>query len=154
MNCSKVSYCNHSVSIVSCAMCLISCQQFALTLFLPLFFVPKMFSAYYTCYIYSDALQNIFSFEWKFFEMVLVTLSRSRAATPIYGKNPLKSSYTESEGQWPWTLVSSIWDVGTIKQSNYNPRLTFTYFIASQICFLMHLNGNVLEMLIFQQRSR
>ena len=31
------------------------------------------------------------------------------AATPIYGKNPLKSSSPEPEG--PWDLVCSIWVV-------------------------------------------
>ena len=34
------------------------------------------------------------------------------AATPIYGKNPLKkSSSPEPEGQWPWDFVCSIGDV-------------------------------------------
>ena len=37
------------------------------------------------------------------------------AATPIYGKNLLKSSSQESEGQRPWDLVCSIGDVGPTK---------------------------------------
>ena len=36
-------------------------------------------------------------------------------ATPIYGKNPLKSSSPEPEGQWPLDLVCSIGDVGPTK---------------------------------------
>ena len=37
------------------------------------------------------------------------------AATPIYGKNLLKSSSQEPEGQRPWDLVCSIGDVGPTK---------------------------------------
>ena len=37
------------------------------------------------------------------------------AATPIYGKNSLKSSSSEPEGRWPWDLVCSIGDVGPTK---------------------------------------
>ena len=37
------------------------------------------------------------------------------AATPIYGKNPLKTSSPEPEGRWPWGLVCSIGDVGPTK---------------------------------------
>ena len=37
------------------------------------------------------------------------------AATPIYGKNLLKSSSPEPEGQWPWDLVCSIGDVESTK---------------------------------------
>ena len=33
------------------------------------------------------------------------------ADMPIYGKNPLKSSYPEPEGWWPWDLVYNIFDV-------------------------------------------
>ena len=36
------------------------------------------------------------------------------AATPIYGKNPLKSSL-EPEGRCPWDLACSIGDVGPTK---------------------------------------
>ena len=37
------------------------------------------------------------------------------ADMPIYGKNPLKSSAPEPEGQWPWDFVCSIEDVGPNK---------------------------------------
>ena len=30
---------------------------------------------------------------------------------PIYGETPLKSSSSEPEGQLPWDLVCSIWNV-------------------------------------------
>ena len=36
------------------------------------------------------------------------------AATPIYGKNPLKSS-PEAGRWWPWELVCSVGDVGPSK---------------------------------------
>ena len=39
------------------------------------------------------------------------------AATPIYGKNPLKISSPEPEGQLPWDLVCGIEDVGPTKNS-------------------------------------
>ena len=37
------------------------------------------------------------------------------AATPIYGKNPFKSSSQEPDGQCPLDLVCSIGDVGPTK---------------------------------------
>ena len=37
------------------------------------------------------------------------------ASTPIYGKNPLKSSSLEPEGRCSWDLVCSIGDVGPTK---------------------------------------
>ena len=37
------------------------------------------------------------------------------AATPIYGKNPKRSSSPEPEGRWPWDLVCSIRVVGPTK---------------------------------------
>ena len=37
------------------------------------------------------------------------------ANIPIYGKNPLKSSYPELKDWWPFDLVCNIWDVGPTK---------------------------------------
>ena len=49
------------------------------------------------------------------------------ASSPIYGKNPLKISALEPEGQWPWDLVCSIGDVGPIKFVQKLIKLTMTY---------------------------
>ena len=47
------------------------------------------------------------------------------AATPIYGKNPKKSSSAEPAGRFPLNLVCSI-----IVCSNDDPGVTLTYFTA------------------------
>ena len=71
------------------------------------------------------------------------------AATPIYGKNPLKSS-PEPEGRWPWDLVCSMGDVGPTKFVQMMiigwPWPTLRQ---GQICSLVHLNGNISEKLSF-----
>ena len=53
------------------------------------------------------------------------------AATPIYGKKPLKSYSPETEGWWHWDLV-----LGSNQAcSNDDHRLTLTYFMARSHLF-------------------
>ena len=50
------------------------------------------------------------------------------AATPIYGKNPLKIFFSRTSRPVTWDLVCSIGDVGPTKfVQMMNPRLTLTY---------------------------
>ena len=69
-------------------------------------------------------------------------------ATPIYGKNRLKISRTRRSVILGLGMLH--WGCGAYQVcSNDDSKLTLTYFTPGQICFLMHLNGNFFEKLIF-----
>ena len=73
-------------------------------------------------------------------------LMTKMAATPIYGKNSLKSSSQDPEGRWPWELVCSIGNVRlTQVSSNDDPRLTITYLTSRSNLLPKHLNGDDFE---------
>ena len=73
------------------------------------------------------------------------------ADMPIYGKKPFKNVLLQNQKAddlGTWYVTFGMWGLPSLC-SNDEPRLTLTYLICCQICFLMHLNLIFLEKFFF-----